>query len=204
MVSPFSQRLSKTFSIMVPWICGFGPSVEILPSQVLEGFQLFQLTASCPTYFSKLFNFWVQFSVPWILCWDYSIINEEPGFPVLARQIRVKWWTNYPNFARINVHVIHDWILNNMDQVSVSTAKLFSSKSKIQATIASASSRKDYKKFLLEAWSQINSDSDEDDNTPFSQDNVGNYFDLLWSKILISTVQISNYLRIFYFYFSNT
>ncbi|KAK9285698.1 hypothetical protein L1049_024897 [Liquidambar formosana] len=117
--------------------------------------------------------------LPWISKWDYVIspIGSHPSTPHLCRWFSFKWWDRanaqkayVPNiilFFQKNPKYYKRPIQEN------STSEFLAVKSKKQSKIASSKSKSEYKKYLLEALSQADSDEEHSDEAssshPFNQ-----------------------------------
>lgn len=74
------------------------------------------------------FAYFFEQKYPWIMAWQYDKTYDHLGFPMLSRQIRIKWWKEFSQ-SRLNL------------QQSPSSAKSVSSKADKKEKIAAASAK---------------------------------------------------------------
>ncbi|KAK2973929.1 hypothetical protein RJ640_019444 [Escallonia rubra] len=93
----FSRNFDGNFPNWIAnWWLNYGPDFEEWPStQVTEAYQLY---APMVKGLPKL-QFMADFSIPWILCWQYAIqksTNSSLEYPpTLVRQFGSKWWPKF-------------------------------------------------------------------------------------------------------------
>ena len=60
----------------------------------------------------RILFFLSKFQIPWILCWDFVLIQMIPfPFPMhLAKQFKVKWWSNFSPSNTQQLPAIRHWI----------------------------------------------------------------------------------------------
>ena len=96
------------------WWLFFGATQDILCPQIKEGFSYFVEHGShlLPAPCSRVMFFLSKFQIPWILCWDFVLIQMIPApFPVhLARKFKVKWWSSLTPSNAQQLPAIHQWI----------------------------------------------------------------------------------------------
>ena len=98
-----SKWFSKLVSRMVPF---FSVIKDIFCTQILEGYKYFIEHGSnlIPTSCSQVLFFLSGFQIPWIVCWDFILTQMIlTPFPAhLAREFKVKWWSNFSFYYSIN------------------------------------------------------------------------------------------------------
>ena len=96
------------------WWLFFGATQDILCPQIKEGFSYFVEHGShlLPAPCSRVMFFLSKFQIPWILCWDFVLIQMIPApFPThLARKFKVKWWSSFTPSNAQQLPAIHQWI----------------------------------------------------------------------------------------------
>ena len=96
------------------WWLFFGVIKDIFRPQILEEYNYFIEHGSylISTSRSKVLFFLSRFQIPWILCWDFILLQMiSIPFPAhLAREFKVKWWSNFSHSATQQIPHIHQWI----------------------------------------------------------------------------------------------
>ena len=95
------------------WWLFFGATQDILCPQIKEGFSYFVehgshlLLTSC----LRVMFFLSKFQIPWILCWDFVLLQMIPAaFPaLLARKFKVKWWSRFTPSNTQQLPAIRQW-----------------------------------------------------------------------------------------------
>lgn len=146
----------------------FGPDISIVPKKIQEGYSYFLNNYKFTTHQTHnppLLTFFTFFSLPWILMWEYHItpIEPLPQPEYLVRKFKIKWWhaTKEDKVTLATIQKLfqqHPHITKN----PVQDQHFLSSKSSIQARLAAAKTRHEYKQILSEASSELG-DDDEDD-----------------------------------------
>lgn len=130
------------------WWNFFGPSPQIFPPEVLEGFQLFskRFDKDLNNYPIDL-NFFTIFSLSWIFSWQYKILSNPNSstIPDLHKQASIKWWTRF-DASMASPDSITMWFKNNPKSLQAAdpeTCILLNQKAHIAATLASSSTEDD-------------------------------------------------------------
>ncbi len=80
------------------WWYLFGPTTDILPTLVQEGFKVW-IQKSKGLYYQQELQFYKEFKVPWIFCWSFKIAQMKlasRGYPMsLIREFKIKWWEKF-------------------------------------------------------------------------------------------------------------
>ncbi|KAK2980326.1 hypothetical protein RJ640_002455 [Escallonia rubra] len=103
----FSRNFDGNFPNWIAnWWLNYGPDFEEWPStQVTEAYQLY---APMVKGLPKL-QFMADFSIPWILCWQYAIqksTNSSLEYPPsLVRQFGSKWWPKFDD-SHCNIEAV--------------------------------------------------------------------------------------------------
>ncbi|KAK2976061.1 hypothetical protein RJ640_024789 [Escallonia rubra] len=103
----FSRNFDGNFPNWIAnWWLNYGPDFEEWPStQVTEAYQLY---APMVKGLPKL-QFMADFSIPWILCWQYAIqksTNSSLEYPpTLVRQFGSKWWPKFDD-SHCNIEAV--------------------------------------------------------------------------------------------------
>ena len=88
------------------WCLFFSVIKDIFCTQILEGYKYFIEHGSnlIPTSCSQVLFFLSGFQIPWIVCWDFILtqIILTPFPAHLAREFKVKWWSNFSFYYSIN------------------------------------------------------------------------------------------------------
>ena len=131
----------------------------ILPPDLLKAYETFKKEPDILHLknFPHLLQFYYRFSdLPWIIRWDFKIKKHpQYPFPMLTRKFKLKWWNKS----------IFDHICQELQKKSslsqTKTSNFLLEKSQVQCQLASVSDRRQLKKQLLEATSQILNDKDD-------------------------------------------
>lgn len=146
----FKTGVNYTFpNWFLQWWDYFGPIHQILPSEVQEGFQVF----------NKRFNkdidnlpielsFFSRMSLTWIFSWQYKYGQNSNTnvLPILQKQAFVKWWPRF-DFSNATAENVTIWFKNNPNYLQVAdpeTCRFLNQKSRITAALAAASSEDDF------------------------------------------------------------
>ena len=132
----------------------------ILPLDLLKAYETFKKEPNIPYLknFPHLLQFYYRFpDLPWIIRWEYKIERHpQYPFPMLTRKFKLKWWNKS----------IFDHICQELQKKSslsqTKTSNFLLEKSQVQCQLASVADRRQLKKQLLKAASQI---SDNEDDT---------------------------------------
>ena len=112
----------------------------------------------CILRISHIFcNFFYKFpNLPWIIRWEYKIErHRQYPFPMLTRKLKLKWWNKF-NFD----HICQE-LQKNTSSSQTETSNFLLEKSQVQCQLASVSDKRQFKKQLLKAASQISDDEDD-------------------------------------------
>ena len=141
------------------WWNSFGPEAMILPPDLLKAYETFKKEPNIPHLrdFPHLLQFFYRFpNLPWIIRWEYKI-EKHPQYPflILTRKFKLKWWNKF-NFD----HICQE-LQKKTSSSQTESSNFFLEKSQIQCQFASILDRRQLKKQLLEAASQISDDEDD-------------------------------------------
>ncbi|KAK3229837.1 hypothetical protein Dsin_001718 [Dipteronia sinensis] len=191
----------KHFQLDIPfwfleWWDKYGPTTDILPSPVLEGFKYWLDHFDRPInwdFIPDLLLFFKHFSLTWILMLEYAISDKLVGninIPYFGRQTKIKWWSGM-NIADLGVQRVAAWFNENPTfcKTIIDQSPFLMAKSQSQAHLAAVSSRlattstpeelriiaKDMEKAMNSISSQMDTgssshhdkDSDDEDPTRF-------------------------------------
>ena len=137
----------------------YGLEAMILPPNLLKAYETFKKEPPNIPHlrdFPHLLQFFYRFpDLPWIIWGEYKIgKHPQYPFPMLTRKFKLKWWNKF-NFD----HICQE-LQKKTSSSQTKSSNFFLEKSQVQCQLASVFDRKQLKKQLLEAASQI---SDEDD-----------------------------------------
>ncbi|XP_059626331.1 uncharacterized protein LOC132269232 isoform X3 [Cornus florida] len=143
------------------WWQLFGPCKEIIPDFMSKGFSIFQEKFQAPSElleFPKLFLFFANFALSWIVQWQFQILISPSNLPLLGRIFKVKWWDQF-SIKNVTPEAISEWFskhpaISCSGLGESSTFLLF--KSQTQGRLSSARSKDEYEAFLLDALAQVN------------------------------------------------
>ena len=143
----------------IDWWNSYGPETMILPPDLLKAYETFKKEPPNIPHlrdFPHLLQFFYKFpDLSWIIRWEYKIEKHpQYPFPMLTRKFKLKWWNKF-NFD----HICQEF-QKKTSSSQTESSNFILEKSQVQCQLASISDRKQLKKQLLEAASQI---SDEDD-----------------------------------------
>lgn len=51
--------------------------------------------SSSLTSIGKVFMYFFENKYPWIMAWKYDKSYDDLGFPLLTRQVHIKWWKEF-------------------------------------------------------------------------------------------------------------
>lgn len=146
-----NANLPKFPAWFTRWWNNFGPIPDILPSDIRNGFDLFE-THYKPSSLEKKFPFLClycsKFFVPWVSQWylDYSSNN---GIIVLQRKFKVKWWNSYRIPEKISKTAISEWLQKHGFLGSPpSQTNFLAQKSHASALLAAARTEEEYFKIM--------------------------------------------------------
>ena len=107
--------------------------------------------------FPHILQFFYKFlDLPCIIRWEYKIERHpQYPFPMLTRKLKLKWQNKF-NFD----HICQE-LQKKTSSSQTKSSNLLLEKSQVQCQLASISDRKQLKKQLLEAASQISDDEDD-------------------------------------------
>ena len=131
----------------------------ILPPDLLKAYETFMKEPDIPHLknFPHILQFFYRFlDLPWIIRWEYKIERHpQYPFPMLTRKLKLKWWNKF-NFD----HICQE-LQKKTSSSQTKSSNLLLEKSQVQCQLASISDRKQLKKQLLEAASQILDNEDD-------------------------------------------
>jgi hypothetical protein len=168
------------------WWKLFGAETGILPPPLHNKFLDYSKTHPSPSPFNNFppeIYFFLHFSIPWIMSWDYNFFSSENNpqssnnnIKYIVRTTAVKWWDRYTYdniITKINKLCTEQFLASNQFLVK---------KNINQAKLASSSSKHEFKKHLLETLSQLSDDENENEDEPvlagYAQDPYEDYTDL--------------------------
>ncbi|KAL4612388.1 hypothetical protein ACB092_08G194800 [Castanea dentata] len=128
------------------WWILVGPIKEILPKPIKYSFKKFERNYQVPTQmslFPSLLHLYTNYQLPWILHWDYMILQVSP-FKILARRFKVTWWDQFE----------FDEIVNEIEAPNEHFQFLIV-KAEVESELLQASSKKEIKRILLNAISRL-------------------------------------------------
>ena len=127
----------------------------ILPPDLLKAYKTSKKEPNIPHFrdFPHLLQFFYRFpDLPWIIRWEYKIEKHpQYPFPMLTRKFKLKWWNKF-NFD----HICQE-LEKKISSSQIDSSNFFLEKSQVQCQL----DRKQLKKQLLEAASQILDDEDD-------------------------------------------
>ena len=94
----FMIPVPKIFPIwFYHWWIWFVCAPVVFPPEVNEGWDYWSKATSTMEPYMKEVQFFKQFNVAWIFCWEYRLHQYLPApYPVsLVRVYQVKWWKEY-------------------------------------------------------------------------------------------------------------
>ena len=110
------------------WWLFFGAIKDILCPKVLEGYKYFSEHDShlVPASYSQVLYFLSKFQIPQILYWDFVLSQMIPApFPAhLAREFKVKWWSNFSHSTTQQIPHIRQWISSKNYPLKPSSSKV--------------------------------------------------------------------------------
>ena len=143
----------------IDWWNSYGPEAMILPFDLLKAYETFKKEPNIPHLrdFSHLLQFFYRFpDLPWIIRWEYKIEKHpQYPFPMLTRKFKLKWWNKF-NFD----HICQE-LQKKTSSSQTESSNFLLEKSQVQCQLASVSDRRQLKKQLLKAASQISNDKDD-------------------------------------------
>jgi hypothetical protein len=152
------------------WWDRFGPDEKLFPESLKKAYDQWAAnphdTPSLDKYpamknppfknIPVLLRFHIQFNlVPWIFCWKF-VFSHEDNVKILAQKFFIKWWPVYTTDPIIAA------IAKAKTQIATHP-QFLAQRSQLQAKLAAAQSKDDYKNQLLEVLSQL-SQEDEANN----------------------------------------
>lgn len=81
------------------WSVKLGPMEEILPLPVQKSFAIYKRKKLPGREHNPLLMFFMEFTIPWIIKWDFILQNSPPPVWSLCRKFYVRWWPKYNNPA---------------------------------------------------------------------------------------------------------
>ncbi|XP_057445578.1 uncharacterized protein LOC130737747 isoform X1 [Lotus japonicus] len=134
------------------WWSFFGPTTEIFPPEVLEGYNLFL------KHWNKEFNnypdclnFYTIFSLSWVFSWRYGLKTKPQ--PILNKHALIKWWKAF-DASKAHKDKVIQWFKSNqkyLKHASPQTSLLLNQKAHITAALAGASTEEDLLRNLQSA-----------------------------------------------------
>ncbi|KAK3222177.1 hypothetical protein Dsin_009202 [Dipteronia sinensis] len=199
--SPLTYQLTYLYLSVLPphpnpitktkWWDKYGPTINILPPNVKEGYQYWISHFDKPSvwdFIPDLLIYFKQFSLTWILMLEYAIMDKLIGninVPYFGRQIKIKWWSGM-NIADLGTQRVASWFNENptLCKTLVDQSPFLMAKSQSRAQLAAANSRlatastpeelrliaKDMNKAMSTISSQIETGSSGKDDRDFSDD----------------------------------
>lgn len=175
----FKDDFPRTFpNWFFSWWTHFGSLPQIFPPSIHEAFLLFQ-TKFQPTQalskFPCILHFMVQFCIPWICAWNYTILSQNP-FSYLARSFQIKWWDNWHKVQLVTPQAVHKFFQQHPVIAMSSDPQFLLQRSQIIPQLAATKSKKELRQQLMDTLSSL-SDSDDEEASPSnpnhdSQDSV--------------------------------
>jgi hypothetical protein len=161
----FERTCPKNFPVWFhSWFDTFGLIKDILPGSAQAGLDLYEKNYKGPAYHLKTLMFSAQFSVPWILTWDYDFTNHLEGLPRIIRVYKVKWWAQFNDIKRLSTKSVSDFFTQE-NRLANSKALASSSRQILPSSLSNREKRKklleDQRK-LMDELSTIGSDSDDE------------------------------------------
>ncbi|XP_057445722.1 uncharacterized protein LOC130737882 [Lotus japonicus] len=134
------------------WWNFFGPTIEIFPSEVLEGYNHFlkHWNKELNNYPDCL-NFYTIFSLSWVFSWRYGLKTKTQ--PILFKQALIKWWRIF-DASKAYKENVNQWFKSNQNclkHASPQSNLLLNQKAHITAALAGASTEEDLLKNLQTA-----------------------------------------------------
>ena len=131
----------------------------ILPPGLLKAYETFKKEPDIPHLknYPHLLQLFYRFpDLPWIIRWEYKIERHpQYPFPLLTRKLKLKWWNKF-NFD----HICQE-LQRKTSSSHIESSNFLLEKSQVQCQLVSVSNRKQLKKQLLKAASQILDDEDD-------------------------------------------
>jgi hypothetical protein len=166
------------------WWDQFGPEPPILPparidsrtpKQIERGYsndqihfpfslpQIYEKFQSPPALckFPKLLVFYTRYNLSWIMGWDFAFSSSSSKF--LIRQIYVRWWEKYIVNTSDYPKMISDCNLLDPQTNTPFLLSPYKSDTPAKSPFKSHKSKKELKKQLQDALSQISDDSDDEE-----------------------------------------
>ncbi|KAK3225975.1 hypothetical protein Dsin_005837 [Dipteronia sinensis] len=143
----------KNFQLDIPfwfleWWDKYGPTTDILPPIVNEGYQYWLSHFDKPStwdFIPDLLIYFKHFSLTWILMLEYAIIDKLVGninVPYFGRQTKIIWWSGM-NIADLGTQRVASWFNENpsLCKTLIDQSLFLMAKSQSRAQLAAASSR---------------------------------------------------------------
>ena len=112
--------------------------------------------------FPKLLVFYTRYNLSWIMGWDFAFSSSSPKF--LIRQIYVRWWEKYIVNTSEYPKMISDCnLLDPQTKTPFLLHSPYKSNPQTKSPFKSIKSKKELKKQLQDALSQISDDSDDEE-----------------------------------------
>ena len=131
----------------------------ILPPDLLKAYETFKKEPNILHLkdFPHFLQFFYRFlDLPWIIRWEYKIEKHpQHPFPMLTRKFKLKWWNKF-NFD----HICQE-LQKKTSSSQTESSNFLLEKSQVQCQLTSVSDRRQLKKQLLKAASQISNDKDD-------------------------------------------
>ncbi|KAK3204832.1 hypothetical protein Dsin_018878, partial [Dipteronia sinensis] len=186
----------QNFQLDIPfwfleWWDKYGPTTDILPPNVNEGYQYWLSHFDKPSiwdFIPDLLIYFKHFSLTWILMLEYAIIDKLVGninVPYFGRQTKIKWWSGM-NIADLGTQRVASWFNENpfLCKTLIDQSPFLMAKSQSRAQLAVASSRlatastsdelraiaKDMEKAMTTISSQMDTGSSEHNDRNLSDD----------------------------------
>ncbi|GAV77000.1 hypothetical protein CFOL_v3_20472 [Cephalotus follicularis] len=172
----------------VDWWCFYRPIEEILPPPIIEAFNTFTKHTESLTLCPTMLSFFIHCKLSWIMYWDYAIEESPQTIPSLHRQFGTKWWNKY-DLSKCTSKTI----LISLRSKSHQDQQLTLTKSQIQSTIASSSTKKELQEQIKKLQEALDNTPDEDDD---KEDTLSEYDEKESSNSTINLADYDDFLPI--------
>ncbi|GAV89061.1 hypothetical protein CFOL_v3_32481 [Cephalotus follicularis] len=151
----------------VDWWWFYGPITEILPPPIIEAYNTFTKHSEPLTLCPTTLSFFIHCNLSWIMYWDYIIEESPQAIPTLQRQFWTNWWNKY-DLSKCT----SETILRSLKSKSHQDQQFTLTKSQIQATIASSSTKKELQEQIKKLQDALDNTPDEDDDNKQKETNL--------------------------------
>ena len=173
----FKNNIKYNFPMwFIQWWDYFGPTKQILPPLVADGFQTFQRRIHLvKNPFPVELHFFSKLSLSWVFSWQYKYGAHENThqLPVLQKQAFVKWWAQFDT-SRADSNKVLAWFQDNKNWLAPAnpeTCQFLNHRAAITTAIAASSSQDSLEKNLQDILQLIRQNKDkqnEDKQAPGS------------------------------------